>query len=100
MFAYHNHRMPDSPEEGKAMMEKWKQWLVDMGEAMIEPGNPLGMSKTVSAEGVEDNGGPNPLSGYSVVAAEDMDAALAMAKKCPHLSIGTIEIAELKSMPG
>ena len=30
--------------------------------------------------------------------ADSMDAALEMAKRCPHLEIGTIEVAEVMAM--
>ncbi|MFB3120144.1 MAG: YciI family protein [Stenotrophomonas maltophilia] len=55
-------------------------------------------SKTVSSGGVSDDGGSNPLLGFSIVKADGMDAALEMAKGCPHLEIGTIEVAEVKEM--
>jgi hypothetical protein len=49
---------------------------------------------SASAKGVEDNGGANPISGISVVEADSIESAIAMAKPCPHLAIGgTIEIA-------
>ena len=47
---------------------------------------------------VTDDGGPNPLMGFTIVEAESMDAALEIAKACPHLEIGTIELAEVKQM--
>ncbi|MCH8348334.1 MAG: hypothetical protein IH901_07585 [Proteobacteria bacterium] len=99
IFAYHGGRKPESPEEGKEMMAKWHTWVGGLGDAVINPGTPLGMSKTVSANGVADDGGPNPLSGFSVIEAETMEAALEMAKGCPTLEIGgTIEVAEMMSM--
>lgn len=98
VFAYHMERKPETPEEGAELMQKWTAWVSEMGDALINPGSPLGMSKTVSSDGVADNGGSNPLAGYSVVRADTMDAALELAKGCPHLEIGTIEVAEVMSM--
>lgn len=99
IFAYHGGNKPESPEAGAEMMAKWKAWLGGLGDAVVNPGTPLGMSKTVSAAGVADDGGANPLSGYSVVTAETMDAALEMAKSCPVLETGgTIEVAEMMQM--
>ncbi len=94
VFAYHGGRKPDTPEEGAELMAKWQAWIADLGDAMVNPGTPVGMSKTVSADGVTDDGGPNPLAGFSIVQADDMDAALAYAKSCPFLEMGTIEVAE------
>ena len=98
MFAYHGGRKPETPEEGAEMMAQWKVWVEDLGDAMVNPGTPVGMSKTVSAAGVTDDGGPNPLTGFSVVAAESMDAVLEIAKTCPFLQMGTIEVAEMMEM--
>jgi hypothetical protein len=48
---------------------------------------------------VENNGGANPVSGYSLIEAADTDAAVAYAKKCPILEdAGSIEIAECHDM--
>ncbi len=98
IIAYHGGKKPESPEEGAKLMAKWKAWLGGLGDAVVNPGNPLGMSKTVSSGGVSDVGGSNRLSGFSIVKADSMDAALEMAKECPFLDIGTIEVAELKEM--
>ena len=98
IFAYHGGKKPESPEEGAKQMEKWKAWLEGLGDAVVNPGTPLGMSKTVSASGVANDGGSNPLSGFSIVTADSMDAALEMAKDCPFIELGTIEVAEVLEM--
>ena len=98
IFAYHGGKMPESPEEVEKLMAKWKAWMGGLGDALVNPGNPVGMSKTVSADGVTDDGGSNPLSGFSIVEADSMDGALEMAKGSPHLETGTIEVAEVKEM--
>lgn len=99
ILAYHGGRKPESPEEGAEHMAGWKAWLENLGDAVVNPGTPLGMSKTVSAKGVTDDGGPNPLMGFSVVEADTIEAAVKMAKGCPTLEMdGTIEVAEMKQM--
>jgi hypothetical protein len=98
LFAYHAGKMPESPEEGARSRAKWQAWVGGLGNAAINPGTPLGKSRTVSAGGVSDDGGPNPLLGFSIVEADSMEAALAMARRCPHLDHGTIEVAEMKKM--
>ena len=62
---------------------------------MVDPGNPVGMSKTVSGDGVADDGRANPVSDYTVGRADGSDTAIAMAKNCPVLSSGTVEVAEI-----
>ncbi len=99
VFAYHGGKKPESPEEGAKHMAKWKAWIGGLGDAVVNPGTPLGMSKTVSSGGVSDDGGSNPLLGFSIVKADSMDAALEMAKACPTLEIGgTLEVAEVMEM--
>lgn len=99
VFAYHGGSMPETPEEGAKEMERWQSWLGSMGDDAVDFGNPVGPSKTVSAENVVDNGGANPLSGYSLVNAPNMDAAVELAKGCPALQNGgTVEVAEAMDM--
>jgi hypothetical protein len=99
IFAYHGGKAPESPEEGQKVMQLWMDWFAGLGDAVADGGNPLGMSKTVSSGGVADDGGTNPISGYSLVNAADMDAAVAMAKDCPMLADGgSVEVAECLDM--
>jgi hypothetical protein len=97
MIAYHGGIKFESPKEGAAHMAKWRAWMGGLGNAVVNPGAPLGKSKTVSADGISD-GGPNSLSGYSIVKADSIGAAVEMAKTCPHLDFGTIEVAEVMEM--
>ncbi len=99
VLAYHGGKTPESPEEGAKQMAKWKAWLGGLGDAVVNPGTPLGKPKTVSSSGVSDDGGSDPLLGFSILKADSMDAALEMAKACPTLEIGgTIEVAEVMEM--
>ncbi len=97
ILAYRGGRQPDTPEEGKAQMQRWKTWLGDLGDAVVNPGTPLGTSRFVTASGVSESG-PEPLTGYSIINADDMESALTAAKACPFAEIGTLEVAEIKSM--
>ncbi|MDC0737633.1 hypothetical protein N6L24_05035 [Cognatishimia sp. SS12] len=99
-FVYHGGGKPETPEEGEKVMAKWMDWYGGMGASVADPGAPVGMSKTVTASGVQDDGGANPTSGYTIVTADNMDAALEMAKGCPILDggKGTVEVAEIIEM--
>ncbi|OIQ34239.1 MAG: hypothetical protein BM559_06590 [Roseobacter sp. MedPE-SWchi] len=100
IFAYHGGKTPENAEEGAAVMEAWKSWMGSMGAALVVPGNPVGLSKTVSQGGIAEDGGANPLSGYSVVEARDQAAACDMARGCPMVvsGHGSVEVAELVEM--
>lgn len=100
LFAYLGGEPPASPEEGKAQMQRWHVWMEGLGEAMVNPGTPLGKSSFVSAAGVAEADGRTALSGFSIVAAESLDQALEFARQCPFAEIGTIEVAEMMQMPG
>lgn len=99
VLAYHGK--PDIPnkEAGAAHMHAWKKWSADLGAAVIDPGMPVSRSKTITSKGVQDGGGSNPLSGITIIEAATMEAAIAMAKGCPHISgNGSIEVAEALDM--
>ncbi len=98
VFAYHGGKPPESPEEGEKVMAAWGAWFETLGSAVVDGGAPVGVSKTVSASGVTDGGGANPLSGYSIVSADHIDAAVEMAKGCPILDGGSVEVAEAMDM--
>ncbi|WP_417525161.1 hypothetical protein [Marinovum sp.] len=100
MFAYHGGKMPESEEEGKKEMEAWGAWMQGLGDKLVEGGNPVGMSSTLTSDGLKDGGGANPLSGYSIVEADSVEAAAEMGKGCPILKggHGSIEIAPLIDM--
>lgn len=100
MLAYHGGGMPETKEEGERQMALWGAWMQGLGAAMVDPGNPVGMSSTLTVDGLTEGGGANPLSGYTVVEAATLDAAAEMAKGCPILEggKGTIEIAEIIQM--
>ena len=87
-----------SPEEGQAHRAKWMEWIKELGDAMINPGTPLGKSMIVSSEGVSET--DSGLTGYTVVEASDLDAAVEIAIGCPYLDMGPVEVAEMKSMGG
>lgn len=99
VLAYHGGGRPETPEQGAKQMADWRAWMGGLGDALVDGGKPVGMSKTISSSGVADNGGPNPLSGFSVIQADTMDAAIELAKGCPLIAMGgSIEIAEAMNM--
>lgn len=99
MLAYHGAPQFKSPEDGANHMKNWQAWMAGLGDAVVDPGMPVGASKTVSADGVTDDGGSNPLSGITIVQADTIEDALEMAKACPHVSAGgTIEVAQALEM--
>jgi hypothetical protein len=81
-------------------MAAWSGWLAGVGDALVDGGNPVGQTKTIGPDGaVSEGGGADPLNGYSLVNADSLDDALAIATKCPHLSAGgTVRVHETVQM--
>jgi hypothetical protein len=96
LLAYHGGGMAGTPEEQEKAMAAWGTWFGQLGEAVVDGGNPVGAAKMIAANGaVSDGGGANPLTGYSVIKAGSLDAAVAMAKGCPILAAGgSIQVCE------
>lgn len=88
VLAYGNGRMPESEEEGAAVMAAWMAWFGKLGEAVVDGGNPFGPSMSVATDGTVSQGASSGLGGYSIISADSLDAAVAMAKGCPNLDSG------------
>ena len=89
LLAYHGGGMPESKAEQEAAMAAWGAWFGSLGDAIVDAGNPTGASRTLAADGsASDGGGPNPVSGYTLVSATDLNAAVSLAKGCPLLASG------------
>lgn len=100
LISYIGGDQPSSPDEGRQHFTKYMQWLSSLGEAAISPANPLKDTRTINPDGSIDNGGVTAMSGFTIVAAESMDAALALAGDCPFLDIGgSLEVSELVELP-
>ena len=100
LFVYHGGKHPETEEETAKVLDAWGQWFEGMGAAVVDGGNPVGMSSTVNPDGsVTDNGGANPASGYSLIEASTLDDAVAKARGCPILEAGgSVELAEALDM--
>ena len=80
ILAYHGGKKFKSPEDGAKHMEKFKAWIRGLSDAVVNPGTPLGMSKTVSSDAVTDTG-PTRLTGFTMVKAASMDAPISPVAK-------------------
>lgn len=99
ILVYHGgNQTPMSAEEGVRHKERYMAWMREVGAALVSPANPVGPSKIVASDGVSDPSPADAFNGYSVVEVDDMEAALNVAKRCPFLDIGTLEVAPLIEM--
>jgi hypothetical protein len=63
---------------------EWQAWFAGLGPALADVGNAV----TDYASLGEVGGSGSRMIAYSVVSAEDMDSAVALAKDCPVLRVG------------
>ena len=82
LFSY---RMPVDYKPGRSgAMEAWGTFFESIGPDLVDPGNPVFES---SALGTCDTDRVR-LGGFSLVTAEDLGAAVTLAKTCPILAEG------------
>lgn len=88
------------PEQNKELMAAWTAWSESAGTALLDFGNPFGARTAVADDGSTREG--SDLNGYSIVEADNLDAAKALTEKHPFLAEGkgrfAIEVYELVPM--
>jgi hypothetical protein len=97
LLLYSGGNMPESEAENKAITDDWMAWFGKLGSALADGGNPFTPNaKTIAPDGRVSNGSGGPMpSGYSIIKADSLDAAVALAKGCPVLKGGaTIMVFE------
>ena len=96
LYIYHGGHVPETEDEVETAMAAWGKWMTNNGSSLVDAGNPVGMSKTVSSAGVANDGGSNPVMGYTIVSAPDIEAACRMAASNPSVAEGgSVEVAEI-----
>ncbi len=96
LLAYHGGSPNETDEAREHAMAAWVDWMGGLGAALADGGKPVVQSATVASDGSSSaGGGSNPVSGYSVVTADSLEAAVALVAGCPILaSGGSVEIGE------
>jgi len=95
LLVYHGGAMPETPEENAKVMKAWTDWFGVLGDKLVDGGNPVSQTRTIATDGSVSDGASNRATGYSVIKADNLDAALSLAKGCPVLGGGaSIEVAE------
>jgi hypothetical protein len=100
VFVYLGGNQPSNPEEASKHFSKYMEWLSSLGESVVSPTIPLKDTSTVSPDGTVREGGSSAMSGFTIIEADSMEAALTVAQACPFLEIGgSLEVSELMQMP-
>jgi hypothetical protein len=98
--------MPTDPAEIEEVMKVWSAWFDELGEAVVDGGNPiLPVAKSIRADGSVRDGAAGILpNGYTILQAGSLDEAVEMAKGCPVLAGGSditvLEVVDVNAMIG
>ena len=98
LFTFYGGMMAETPEKQQKVMGAWMGWFGKLGKAVVDMGAPTMPGKSVGKSGITDISA-NPVTGYSVISAENLDAATTMAKGCPSIPDGgQVAVYELVEM--
>jgi len=78
-------RVPSDYRPNAGTPAEWQAWFGGLGSALVDVGHAV-VDDYASLGEVGGSG--SRMVGYSVVSAEEMDSALALAKDCPALRVG------------
>ena len=87
LLTYYGGGMPESEAEQAQVMQAWTAWFGALGDAVVDGGNPTSHSRAISPDGSVMDATSAP-TGYSIITAESLDAAVAASKRCPVLAGG------------
>lgn len=90
VLLYTGGTMPETEEMQAEVMAAWGAWYGKMGEAVVDGGNPFSQAKHVASDGsIHDGSASAPsATGYTVISAESLSAAVATCTDHPHLKYG------------
>ncbi|HEY3228714.1 MAG TPA: hypothetical protein VGJ87_05790 [Roseiflexaceae bacterium] len=90
VLLYNGGSMPASEAEQAAVLQAWGAWYERLGSAVVDGGNPFTpVAQSIASDGsVRDGPVGTMASGYSIITADSLDAAVEKAKGCPVLQGG------------
>ena len=101
IIIYLGGEQPARAEAATEHMEKYREWLASLGDAVVSALNPLKDTHVISSKDSVTPGSSTAMSGFTIIQANSLGAVLEMSKTCPFLDInGTLEVSELMQMGG
>ena len=81
------------------IMAAWGKWFESIADRAPDNVGPFMSGREITSSGTKELSlGPDAVTGYSVIDAESLDEAEAVAKECP--SITAIRVYEIAKMQG
>ena len=78
------YNVSNEDENSKDETDAWMSWFHSIGKSIVDMGNPLIGGKEVKAKVATDvTLEMGMVSGYTIINAPDMDAAIEIASGCP-----------------
>ena len=90
LLLYTGGGMPATQAEQAAILKEWEVWFGKLASNLVDGGNPIApKAKSIGSDGKVSEGPIGTMaSGYSVIKADSLDAAVQAAKGCPVLKGG------------
>lgn len=106
VFIYYNgadpaSKPPVSDDEREAVKKAWGGWFAEIGDQLVDGGNPFNYNGMfVESDNVDEVGDNWPATGYSIVKADSMDEAVKLAQGCPALKEpGEFSVRVFEALP-
>jgi hypothetical protein len=95
--------LPEKEQQAKMQegMAAWKAWVAKYQGAIVEMGGPVGKTKKITAQGIEDVS--NEIGAFTVVRADSHEAAAKMFENHPHFTNfpgESVEVMPVLPIPG
>ncbi|HSB65812.1 MAG TPA: hypothetical protein VLD65_04490 [Anaerolineales bacterium] len=90
VLLYNGGGMPANDSERKKILDEWTAWYKKLDKAVIDQGNPFTpKAKSIWGDGkIHDSPDCPSVTGYTIIQAISLDAAIQLAKNCPALKYG------------
>ena len=101
VLTYHGGpgEMPSDPAVMEEIMAAWGTWFESIGADLIDGGNPFASNTAIDASGAVIDAPTPDLSGFTVINAANVEAAIEVARRSPVLAGGSlVQVSEAIDM--
>jgi hypothetical protein len=78
-----SYRVPKDYQPGTETGKAWQAWFESLGSSRIDSGHAVAATRTLGKLDARTR-----LGGYSLITAEDIEGAAALAEGCPAVQLG------------